>query len=137
MFYYGATKTGKRIHLGDFVMTQRGASDWVETFCGVMMDSWEEGEQPPGSRVTDFCRNCFRTYAWQIMVDSLGNLATNSSHINQLEDFLAEAQLRRWTADTVVGQLRQLTERIKAHELVVLIPPARQEPIRIRKESAS
>lgn len=67
MYYYGQTYRGLRIHMGNFVLKGRGRREVVYTFCGNEMLSWDEGERPPYSQVEEFCRNCFRTYAWEIM----------------------------------------------------------------------
>lgn len=67
--YYGWTPTGKRIHLGDEtrVIRQKSARiTIVDTFCSATMNAWEDGSMPPQGRVQEFCRNCFRTLAWDI-----------------------------------------------------------------------
>lgn len=80
MIYYGETPKGKKIHVGNFVVKEARRGDWVYTVCGNEMQSWVEGERPEGSKVEDFCHNCFRAYAWEIMqkalTDSFGGLIT-------------------------------------------------------------
>lgn len=76
MLFYGEAKTGKKIHMGNYIVAGRGhasdwgghASDWVWAFCGADIATWEAGERPPVSRADEFCKNCFRAYAWNIML---------------------------------------------------------------------
>ena len=70
--YYGWTKNGKRIHLGTHVEVITASGAYVaQAFCGVLMRAdgrgYEQGDPEraiPG-RVTEFCRGCFRSVAWQ------------------------------------------------------------------------
>lgn len=72
--YFGSTPTGKRIHLGDESRVWRPEDKdvfVVDTFCGAIMRAWEDGSMPPSSQVQEFCRNCFRSLAWEIFERSL------------------------------------------------------------------
>lgn len=71
MIFYGETTTGRRIHIGNWLSPRHTSREtWVYTFCGSEMSTWEEGERPPLSRAEDFCRNCFRAYAWQTFLNT-------------------------------------------------------------------
>lgn len=75
MTYYGRTPKGKRIHLGDKLQYATNRETRVDTFCGAAMLAWEEGAMPPPSFREEFCRNCFRSYAWEVMLEKLELLA--------------------------------------------------------------
>lgn len=80
MIFYGETLTGRRIHIGNWLSPRlHGREDWVYTFCGSEMRSWKEGDRPPVSRANDFCRSCFRRYAWAIMLRHLDDAPTLGS----------------------------------------------------------
>ncbi len=69
--YYGWTPTGKRIHLGDVAVREDKGITILDSFCGAIMKAWEDGSMPPSGRVTEFCRNCFRTLAWEVFERSI------------------------------------------------------------------
>lgn len=70
--YYGWTTKGKRIHLGDEVAySQSKKVNVVSTFCGPLMWAWEDGSMPSPGQVQEFCRNCFRTLAWEAFEGSM------------------------------------------------------------------
>lgn len=72
--YFGWTPKGKRIHLGDETRIWQGkpsATYVVDTFCGSIMRAWEDGSMPPAGQVQEFCRNCFRSLAWNAFEASL------------------------------------------------------------------
>lgn len=78
MTYYGHTPKGKKVHLGDRVqysLVNRRREARVDTFCGAAMLAYENGELPPASLAQEFCKNCFRSYAWEVMLERMEQLA--------------------------------------------------------------
>lgn len=61
--YYGTSQTGKRIHFGTEILHPAGKEWRVVAHCGNSIVSHSLDEPMP-SRVTEFCKNCFRTAAW-------------------------------------------------------------------------
>lgn len=69
MIFYGTTPYGRRIHIGNWISPRhRSRENFVFTFCGNEMTAWEEGERPPSSKADEFCKVCFRSFAWEYFV---------------------------------------------------------------------
>lgn len=73
--WWGWTPTGKRIHLGDRALWEEGRMVHVDTFCGAIMKAPTDHEIPPPGRVSEFCRQCFRTLAWALLEQRMKEIA--------------------------------------------------------------
>lgn len=128
MYYYGNSVAGKKLHLGNYVLSGRGHADYVFSFCGTDILSWEQGERPPGSRVDEFCKNCLRTYAWESMTIVVTSQASNA--IIAMVDL---AQAEKWSFDEFSQHMLELAEeldRAAAIELPTRIaPPNHPAPV--------
>ena len=113
--------------MGNFVMSSN-RGQWVETFCGNEMLAWEEGERPPGSRVEDFCKNCFRRYAWQIMVDQVGAEADKDSLADRLDAFLEDTAIRTLSTAVFAEKIKNIVTDYRKEVEGTFIPPAPVEP---------
>ena len=85
--YFGITDSGKRIHLGTRVEYARRKIVTVTSFCGVLMSAYDNGEMPPPQLADEFCRNCFRTDAWEAFSQKMEALASRDKHEITLEQF--------------------------------------------------
>lgn len=77
MTYYGKTPAGKKLHMGTKVIPYIGdtRSFQVQTFCGAQMVS-DDTDLRPDLRL-EFCRNCFRAMAWQLLMDHMEKQASS------------------------------------------------------------
>lgn len=69
ILYYGLSKSGHRIHFGSEVLfadQRRKKGEWVVVaHCGARTASHDQ-ERPMPARVSEFCKNCFRSEAWGV-----------------------------------------------------------------------
>lgn len=127
MFFYGNISRHTKVHMGDLVLRGRGRVDEVETFCGHVMTSWEPGQQPPGDRAGDFCRNCFRAYAWRFMVNSVTAAVMNSSFAQIVETTINRAEAETWDSQQLTGELRTKLLAYQHQQSSLLTPETRAE----------
>lgn len=94
--YYGTSQFGLRIHFGEIVLFPE-ANDpekWViQAHCGARLTE-HDIDDPVPSKVTDYCRSCFRAIAWQAFEASLQSLARSRMR--------EEKKVTRGTSTTVV-----------------------------------
>lgn len=64
LIYYGTTRYGHRLHLGQEVLSNGVV---VIAYCGNILSALDldRGWQP--TRVSEYCRTCFRKVAWQAL----------------------------------------------------------------------
>ena len=75
--YYGTTMFGHRIHLGDDVLYPdiSNPKQWVVVAkCGNRMYSFNVDEPAP-SKVDEYCKTCYRPYAWDLFVENMRSRA--------------------------------------------------------------
>lgn len=125
IYLYGGTPTGSRIHLGQ-VVRQNATHQWVPTFCGCDMLTWSEGDRPPLSKAEDYCRNCFRTFAWHFMTDSL-----KSSPADTIRNVIDRAVMQRLDSLQILAMLDNIADAFELDEHLRLWIPEVQHPIRL------
>lgn len=105
-YFYGEAKSGKKLHMGSFRV-----GDEIDAFCGCSIHEWEQGERPPKSKVSEYCKNCFRAYAWQAMVIEVGEMARLTEEIERLIEtpFVSIATMKE-ELSMLIGRLRQVDE---------------------------
>lgn len=146
VYYYGEAPYGKPgpsgekvLHLGNFVEyvpLGRGRSNPIVTsFCGVLMISWEEGRYPPDGRSGDFCKNCFRTDAWEFMLSSMRSLAQEQDVSARLAELLTRADSEVWTTDTYRAEIQRLADELQVNPAELFVPKDRA-PVRTSRERA-
>lgn len=107
-FFYGSTNLGRKIHMGNSfkaVPIGGGKRTIAVSFCGVWMLAWEEGERPPGSRTDEFCKNCFRSFAWDHMVYAISQEEVVHSRLRRLAD---EAERDGWDINQLTAEIRRV-----------------------------
>lgn len=69
--YHGSTPTGRRIHLGEHLIVEYASGKRrVQTRCGTDMFAFEAGQAPP-ARVSEYCKTCYRSVAWDYFVQAM------------------------------------------------------------------
>lgn len=85
--YYGLPKTGKRIHFGSEVLfadQKRRRGEWVVVaLCGAQITS-HDPDRPTPARVSEFCRNCFRSEAWGVYEQELLRRAEDERRVKHV-----------------------------------------------------
>ena len=137
VYYYGETPHGHRIHIGNWIErvqgTGRRQNRVVATFCGSFMLEWEEGIRPPTSRASDFCKNCFRSIAWEIMVSQMGSLASEIDAASQMRQILGKAESNDWDLSQVTAAFTQLADALETEANKTIVPNVK-EKVHLKKK---
>lgn len=121
MILIGKTPQGGKVHLGS-VVRQGQSRPWVPTFCGADMLAWDEYERPPSEKAGEFCRNCFRSYAWKVMEHAMQQ-APGEALMALLNLNLADAEFRR--------RVRILADSLLRDDQYTLTVEAPNKPARL------
>lgn len=77
--YFGTTRVGKRIHLGEDLLSRTGPDKqktvYVYAYCGALVLSYEEGNMPNPKLASTFCMGCFRSMAWEVFLTEMNRRA--------------------------------------------------------------
>lgn len=115
--FYGQTSWGKKVHLGAEVVPYPNVDSSilvVRTFCGAYMVSPETGEMPPQSYAQSFCKLCFRTYAFDLMVEKLEQEAVEQDRLAaRLEVMARTATDEDWSSIRFLSELNRLAEEFR------------------------
>lgn len=115
--FYGQTSWGKKVHLGTEVVPYPNVDSSilvVRTFCGAYMVSPETGSMPPGSYAKEFCKLCFRTYAFDLMVEKLEKEASEQDALAaRLELMARTATAEDWSSIRFLSELNDLAEELR------------------------
>lgn len=139
-YIVGTTDHGNKVHIGIHICFHgrgKGRTEWAISFCGANMygDHWSRIPTLPLGRADDYCKNCARSIAWDVMEKTADVYAKQMNASVQLEKLLAQATEENWSLEQLTGALSLLTRQLSEQEQEIFPTPGKiQEELKEEDE---